>query len=80
MLALQALALAYLVAGAYGVVTLYGPTTVSFVAFYAAGQLAADGHPMFAYDDVFDYEAVEALTQQQGLTISRFRTLAYLLR
>jgi hypothetical protein len=63
LLALQALALAYLVAGAYGVVRQYGPPTVSFVGFYAAGQLAADGHPQFAYDNVFDYETEEALTQ-----------------
>jgi hypothetical protein len=80
LLAIQALALACLFAGAYGVVTGYGPTTVSFVAFYAARQLAADGHPMFAYDDVFDYEAEEAVTQQQGLTISILLTSAYLLR
>jgi uncharacterized membrane protein len=45
-------------------VTRYAPSPVSFVTFYAAGQLATDGHPVFAYDDVFAYEAEEALTQQ----------------
>lgn len=64
LLVLQALALAYLVAGTYGVVTRYGPTTVSFVGFYAAGQLAVDGHAQFAYDNVFDYEVEESLTQK----------------
>jgi alpha-1,2-mannosyltransferase len=63
LLALQALVLAYLVAGTYGVVRQYGPSTVSFVGFYAAGQLAVDGHAQFAYDDAFDYETEEALTQ-----------------
>ena len=64
LLAAQAIALAFLVAGSYGVVPQYGPSTVSFVGFYAAGQLAVDGHPQFAYDEVFHYETQEALTQE----------------
>ncbi len=64
LLTAQAFALAFLVAGSYGVVTQYGPSTVSFVGFYAAGQLAVDGHPQFAYDEVFHYETQEALTQE----------------
>ena len=71
LLALQALALAFLVAGLYGVVPQYGPSTVSFVGFYAAGQLAVDGHAQFAYDDTFDYETEEALTQK-GVTYLPF--------
>jgi alpha-1,2-mannosyltransferase len=64
LLALQILVLAFLVAGSYGVVTQYGPSTVSFVSFYAAGQLAADGHPELAYHETSHYETEEALTQQ----------------
>jgi alpha-1,2-mannosyltransferase len=64
LLALQILVFAFLVAGSYGLVTQYAPSTVSFVSFYAAGQLAADGHPELAYQETSHYETEEALTQQ----------------
>ncbi|HEX3521914.1 MAG TPA: glycosyltransferase family 87 protein [Stellaceae bacterium] len=79
LLAVQVVALGYLVAGAYGVVTRYAPSTVSFVTFYAAGQLATDGHPVFAYDDVFAYEAEETLTQQGGHYLPFLNPSVYLL-
>jgi hypothetical protein len=63
LLGLQILVFAFLVAGSYGAVQRYGPQTVSFVGFYAAGQLAADGHPQLAYDDTILYENEVDLTQ-----------------
>jgi hypothetical protein len=60
-------------------VTRYGPSTVSFVTFYAAGQLAADGHPVFAYDHVFDYEAEEALTEKGVHYLSFLNPPVYML-
>ena len=63
LLLVQSLVLAFLVAGAYGVVKQYGPGAVSFVSFYAAGQLSAGGHPALAYDKTYHYLAEEALTQ-----------------
>ena len=62
LLVLQVAVLAFLVAGSQGLVKRYGPNTVSFVGFYAAGQLAAEGHPEFAYDELFHRETEEALT------------------
>src|SRR5437762_22690 len=79
LLALQALVLAFLVAGLYGIVPQYGPSTVSFVGFYAAGQLTIDGHPQFAYDEVFDYETEEALPQRGFLYIPFLYPPVYLL-
>ena len=63
MLGLQVLVFAFLVAGSYGVVQRYGPSTVSFVGFYAAGELAADGYPQLAYDETILYENEEDLTR-----------------
>lgn len=62
---------AFLIAGSYGLVPRYGPETVSFVGFYAAGQLAADGYPQLAYDDTVLYENEVDLTRP-GVSRIRF--------
>jgi alpha-1,2-mannosyltransferase len=62
LLAFQVLVLAFLVAGSFGIVKRYGPDAVSFVAFYAAGQLTAEGQPKLVYSEVIQHEAEEALT------------------
>jgi alpha-1,2-mannosyltransferase len=62
LLALQALLLGFLVAGSYGLVKRYGPDTVSFVSFYAAGQLVDRGYAPLAYDEPILNEAEEDLT------------------
>jgi hypothetical protein len=63
LLVFQILLLAFLIAGSFGAVTQLGPSAVSFVSFFAAGQLAAGGHPALAYDQTFHYLAEEALTR-----------------
>jgi len=62
LIALQLLVLGFLVAGAYGLVTRYGPSTVSFVSFYAAGELAIRGYAPLAYDEPILGETEEDLT------------------
>ena len=59
---LQLAVLGFLVAGSYGLVKRYGPDTVSFVSFYAAGELANRGYAPLAYDDPILDEAEEDLT------------------
>jgi hypothetical protein len=62
LIALQLVILGFLVAGSLGLVKRYGPDTVSFVSFYAAGELAAHGYPALAYDEPILTEAQEDLT------------------
>ena len=61
-LVLQLVVLGYLAAGAYGLVKRYGPDTVSFVSFYAAGELAVRGYAPLAYDEAILGETEEDLT------------------
>ncbi|HTW28698.1 MAG TPA: glycosyltransferase family 87 protein [Acetobacteraceae bacterium] len=51
LLALQVAGAGFLLAGAYGLVPRYGPATVSFEGFYAAGVLADRGEPAWVYDE-----------------------------
>jgi hypothetical protein len=62
LLVLQLVVLGYLAAGAYGLVKRYGPDTVSFVSFYAAGELAVRGYAPLAYDEAILGETEEDLT------------------
>jgi alpha-1,2-mannosyltransferase len=62
LIVLQLLVLGFLVAGSYGLVTRYGPNTVSFVSFYAAGELALRGYAPLAYDEPILGETEEDLT------------------
>ncbi len=59
---LQLFVLGFLVAGTYGVVKRYGPETVSFKAFYAAGQLANEGNAPLVYDAASLDDAEATLT------------------
>jgi hypothetical protein len=62
LLVVQLLVLGFLVAGSYGLVRRYGPDTVSFVSFYAAGQLADRGFAPLVYDEPILGETEEDLT------------------
>jgi hypothetical protein len=59
LLAVELFALAFLVAGSFGLVRQYAPATVSFTGFYAAGALALVGAPALAYDDAARYAEEE---------------------
>jgi hypothetical protein len=61
---LQALVLAFFIAGTHGWITSgVAPTTTDFASFYAAGALANQGAPQAAYDPVRHLHAEEAATQ-----------------
>jgi hypothetical protein len=62
LLVLQLLGFGILVAGSYGLVKRYGPDTVSFVSFYAAGQLANIGDAPLAYNEALLYRSEEDVT------------------
>jgi hypothetical protein len=62
LLVFQIFLLGFLVAGSYGLVRQRGPSAVSFVSFYAAGELADAGHPAGAYDKGTLYQAELSLT------------------
>jgi hypothetical protein len=62
---LQALALAFFVAGTHGWITKgVAPTTTDYASFYAAGQLADAGRPADAYDRARHLAAEEAATER----------------
>jgi hypothetical protein len=74
LLVLQLVVLGYLAAGAYGLVKRYGPDTVSFVSFYAAGELAVRGYAPLAYDEAILGETEEDLTHPgANLVLSSIR-------
>ena len=61
---LQALALAFFVAGTHGWITKgVAPTTTDYASFYAAGRLADDGRPAAAYDRAQHLAAEEQATE-----------------
>jgi hypothetical protein len=65
LLVLQALALAFFVAGTHGWITKgVAPTTTDYASFYAAGRLADEGRPEDAYDRARHLEAEEAATER----------------
>ena len=62
LLALQAAALLFLIAGTHGwIVPLERPTTTDFVSFYAAGALTDAGTPALAYDQAAHLAAEERI-------------------
>jgi len=61
---LQALILAFFVAGTHGWITKgVAPTTTDYASFYAAGRLANAGHPADAYDRARHLAAEEQATE-----------------
>lgn len=79
LLLLQAVVLGYLAAGSYGLVPRYGPDTISFVSFYAAGQLADRGHAPLVYDEPILDEGEEDLTHPGVRSIPFLYPPVYLL-
>src|SRR5689334_13200525 len=79
LLAAQVVVLGFLIAGSYGLVKKYGPDTVSFVGFYAAGELATEGHPEQAYEQKPQYEAEEKLTHRGVLYLPFLYPPVYML-
>lgn len=62
LLALELLALGFLVLWTHGVFRPQPPTTTGFSSFYAAGRLALGGAPFLAYDPAAHYAAQQAAT------------------
>jgi hypothetical protein len=63
MVGLQALILAFLIAGTHGWLVKVPPNTVDYASFYAAGALADAGRPLDAYDDAALQAAEERATE-----------------
>jgi hypothetical protein len=72
LLAVEAAAFLFLVAGTHGlIVPLDKPTTTDFVSFYAAGALADSGAPWLAYDHAAHY-AAEQRAAESGIEYQYF--------